>query len=171
VVKLASVSTRDFYELFKGKEDCFLAAFDAVRAHLEELISAAVAAADDWPHQVIAALRATLEFFAAEPDLARLCLLESASATPAIAIHFREAVLAGAPALARGRAELTDADSLLPETEDAILGGIASIATRSIVAGETEDLPSLLPSLADFALSPYLGPERAATLAGESSAS
>jgi AcrR family transcriptional regulator len=168
VVKLASVSTRDFYEHFKGKEDCFLAAFDALRDHLEELIVAAVAEQEDWPQQVIAALRAALDFFAAEPDLARLCLLESVSATPAIAIRFREAVLACVPFLARGRAELTDPDSLLPETEDAILGGIVSLATRSIVAGDVEKLPELLPDVVDFALSPYLGAERAAALAAAS---
>jgi AcrR family transcriptional regulator len=167
VVKLASVSTRDFYEHFKGKEECFLAAFDVLRDHIEDLITAAVASEDDWPHQVIAALRATLEFFAAEPTLARLCLLESVSATPTIAVRFREAVLACVPALARGREELDDPDSLLPETEDAILGGIVSLVTRSIVAGEAESLPALLPDLADFALSPYLGAERATDLAHE----
>jgi AcrR family transcriptional regulator len=168
VVKAASVSTRDFYELFEGKEDCFLAAFDVVRHHLENLVRSAAAAAEDWPHRVIAALRAGLEFFAAEPELARFCLLEAVGATPTIAIRFREAVLAGAPALAEGRAELADQDSLLPETEDAILGGIVSLATRSIIAGETEKLPELLPDFIDFALGPYLGAERAAELADES---
>jgi AcrR family transcriptional regulator len=168
VVKLASVSTRDFYELFEGKEDCFLAAFDAVRDHLDDVIATAAATETDWPYQVIAALRAALEFFAAEPDLARLCLLESAGATPTIAVRFREAVLAGVPALAQGRAELADQDSLLPETEDAILGGIVSLATRSILAGQTENLLDLLPDFVDFALSPYLGAERAADLARES---
>lgn len=168
IVKLASVSTRDFYELFDGKEECFLAAFDAVRDHLEDLIRAAVAEEDDWPHQTTAALRAGLAFFAAEPDLARLCLLESVSATPRIAIRFREAVLACEPALALGRAELDDPDSMLPETEDAILGGIVSLATRSIIAGDAEKLPELLPDFADFALSPYLGAERAADLSRES---
>jgi AcrR family transcriptional regulator len=167
VVKLASVSTRDFYELFKGKEECFLAAFGVLRDHLEQLIGDAVAGEDDWPHQVIAALRAGLDFFAAEPDLARLCLLESVSATPTIAVRFRESVLACVPALAVGREQLEDPDSLLPETEDAILGGIVSLLTRSIVAGESESLPSLLPALVDFALSPYLGTERAAELAQE----
>lgn len=165
VVKFASVSTRDFYEIFDSKEDCFLAAFDAVLDHLAELIASSAAAEPDWPHQVIAALRAALEFFAAEPDLARLCLLESVSATPTIAIRFREAVLAGVPALARGRSELADPDSLLPETESSIIGGAVSLATRSIIAGETEKLTDLLPDLTDFTLSPYLGAERAAELA------
>lgn len=168
VVKAASVSTRDFYELFDGKEDCFLAAFDAVRDHLEDVVRSAAAGEADWPHRVIAALRAGLEFFAAEPGLARLCLLEAVSATPAIAIRFREAVLTGVPALAEGRAELDDQASLLPETEDAILGGIVSLATRSIAAGEAEKLPDLLPDCVDFALGPYLGVERAAELAAES---
>jgi AcrR family transcriptional regulator len=170
VNKRASVSTRDFYALFEGKEDCFLAAFDALRSHLEDLMTEAAASEKDWPHQVVAALRAALGFFAAAPDLARLCLVESVSATPRIAIRFREAVLACVPALAEGRAELDDPDSLLPKTEDAILGGIVSLATRSILGGETESLPGLLPDLVDFALAPYLGAERAAELAQESSA-
>lgn len=165
VVKRASVSTRDFYELFEGKEDCFLAAFEALRGHLETLIREAGATEPDWTHRVIAALRAALSFFASEPELARLCLVESVSATPAIAIRFREAVLAGIPALAGGRAELADPDSLLPETEDVILGGLVSLATRSILGGETEKLPELLPDFVDFALSPYLGTERAGDLA------
>jgi AcrR family transcriptional regulator len=165
VVKFASVSTRDFYELFGSKEECFLAAFDAVLDHLAELIAEAAAPEPDWPHQVIAALRTALEFFAAEPDLARLCLLESVSATPTIAIRFREAVLACVPALARGRSELADPDSLLPETESSIIGGAVSLATRSIIAGESEKLADLLPDLTDFTLSPYLGAERAAELA------
>lgn len=168
VVKFASVSTRDFYELFETKEECFLAAFDAVRDHLAELIAGAAASEADWPQQVIASLRSALDFFAAEPDLARLCLLEALSATPTIAIRFREAILACVPALARGRAELADPESLLPETESSIIGGAVSLATRSIIAGEVEKLPDLLPDLVDFILAPFLGAERAAELAAGS---
>ena len=167
IVKLASVSTRDFYEHFGGKEECFLAAFDAVRDHLEELLAAAAASQPDWPHQLIAALGAALDFFAAEPDLARLCLVEPVSATPTIAIRFREAVLACVPALDKGRSEMGDGAALPPSTEDSLLGGIVSLTTRSILAGETENLPALLPDLVEFTLSPYLGAERAAELAAE----
>jgi AcrR family transcriptional regulator len=161
VVKLASVSTRDFYEHFDGKEACFLAAFEAVRDHLEGIIRAAVASEADWANQVVAALRAALEFFAAEPDLARLCLVEPVSATPAIAIRFREVVLAYVPALARGRAGAEDGDLLPPSTEDSLLGGCISLATQPVLAGKAEKLPELLPSMVEFTLSPYLGAERA----------
>ncbi|HWB68958.1 MAG TPA: TetR/AcrR family transcriptional regulator [Solirubrobacterales bacterium] len=167
VVKAASVSTRDFYSHFESKEECFLAAFDAVTAHLRTLVTKAAEPEPDWPHEIIAGLGAALSFFAAEPDLARLCLLESVSATPMIAIKFREVVLAGVPALARGRAELRDADALLPEAESAIIGGAVSLATRSIITGETGRLLELLPDLVEFTLGPYLGAERAAGLAAE----
>ena len=158
MVKLASVSTRDFYEHFEGKEECFLAAFDAVRDHLEELIAEAAAAEPDWPHQVIAALRAALDFFAAEPDLARLCLLESVSATPTIAIRFREAVLACVPALARGRAELADPDSLLPETESSILGGIVSLAPARSSPARPRSCPRSSPTWSTSPSAPIWAP-------------
>jgi AcrR family transcriptional regulator len=168
VVRAASVSTRDFYQHFENKEQCFLAAFDAIRDHLEGVILAAAADPPDWPHQVVAALQAALEFLAAEPELARFCLLESVSATPVIAIRFREAVLACVPGLESGRAEASGA-TLPPSTEDSLLGGIISLATRSVLAGETEQLPALLPDLVEFTLSPYLGVERAAGLAAATS--
>jgi AcrR family transcriptional regulator len=165
VVRSASVSTRDFYELFESKEECFLAAFAAVRDHLVELVEDAAASESDWSRQVVAALRALLEFFAAEPDLARLCLLESVSATPTIAISFRETVLSCVPALARGRSELADPDALLPGTESSIIGGAVSLAARSIVTGKPEGLPELMPDLTSFILSPYLGADLAAEIA------
>jgi AcrR family transcriptional regulator len=167
VAKLASVSTRDFYGLFESKEECFIASFDAVRDHLEALLIAAIAEEPDWPHQVIAALRAALDFFAAEPVLARLCLVEPVSATPAIAIRFREAVLACVPALARGRAELDAPDSLPQSTEDSLIGGVVTLATRTVLAGRTERLPELLPDMVEFTLGPYLGIRRTAKLAAE----
>jgi AcrR family transcriptional regulator len=169
VVRSASISTRDFYELFATKEECFLAAFDAVCDYLVGLISATAASVPDWPHQVIAAFRVALDFFAVQPDLARLCLLEAASATSTIAIRFREAVLTCVPALAQGRSELADPDSLLPDAESSIVGGAVSLATRSVIAGQIERLPELLPDLVDFTLAPFLGAERAAQLAADSS--
>src|SRR5690242_17599145 len=97
IAKAASVSTRAFYENFEGKEACFLAAFGAVLGHLRELIAEAAGPVPDWPHRVIAGTRAALAFFDREPELARLCLPESVTVTPAIAARFREAVISGVP--------------------------------------------------------------------------
>jgi AcrR family transcriptional regulator len=170
IVKAASVSSRAFYENFESKEECFLAAFDAVIAHLEELIAAAVRPVPDWPGRMIAALRTALDFFAAEPELARLCLVEPFTASPPIATRFRNVVVSAIPYLQPGRAERAEAAALPESTEDSILGGLIALTARSILAGNDDSLEQLLPDLVDFALSPYLGPERAKELAREAGA-
>ena len=166
IVKAATVSTRAFYENFDSKEQCFIAAFDVVIAHLQELLAEAAQSQSDWPHKVIAALRAALRFFDSEPDLARLCLVEPITATPATAVRFREVVLDVVPYLNLGRAERPDGDSLPQSTEDSLLGGLVVLVSRAVLAGSTS-LPDLLPDLVEFALAPYLGPEQAKKLARE----
>jgi AcrR family transcriptional regulator len=167
IVRAASVSSAAFYEHFESKEQCFLAAFDAVVDHLRDLVARAVEPVPDWPHQVIEALRTALRFFAAEPDLARLCLIEPITASPEIATHFRDVVVSCIPCLQPGRAERAEAAALPESTEDSLLGGLIAFTARSILAGDPGSIEQRLPDLVDFALSPYLGPEAAKELARE----
>jgi AcrR family transcriptional regulator len=167
IVKAASVSSRAFYELFESKEECFLEAFDLVVAHLEDLVVEAARKESDWPHQVIAGLRAALRFFTEEPDLARLCLVEPITATPVIATRFRDVVVDRSRALKPGRSEREEAGELPDSTEDSLHGGLIALVTRSVLTGNADSLEDLLPDLLDFVLSPYLGPEGARKLAAE----
>jgi AcrR family transcriptional regulator len=170
IVSAASVSSRAFYENFDSKEQCFLAAFDAVFAHLRELIDGAVASADDWPHKAIAALRAGLRFFDGEPELARFCIVEPPTASPAVTAHFRAVVDSAASELRSGRAQFAEAEELPESTEESLLGGLIVLVSRSILSGDPEVLEALLPDLAEFVLSPYVGPEAAKQLAAEAAA-
>src|SRR4051812_3544037 len=72
ITKEARVSRRIFYANFKGKEVCFLAAFEVVVGHIRELVMEAAEPGDRWPERAVAAARAVLAFFAEEPALARL---------------------------------------------------------------------------------------------------
>jgi AcrR family transcriptional regulator len=164
ITKEAKVSRRVFYANFESKDECFLAAFDAVAGHVRELVAAAVEAAPDWPRQAVAAARQTLAFLASEPDLARLCLVEAQSAGPAIAARFHAAVGELVPPLQRGRAERADERELPPSTEDSTIGALVSLASRKVAAGEADRLEDLLPDFAQFILAPYLGPEEAERL-------
>jgi AcrR family transcriptional regulator len=165
ITKAASVSRRVFYENFEGKEECFLATFDAVAGHIRELIESAVESAPDWPHQAIAAARSTLAFLASEPDLARLCLVESQSAGPKVAQHFHAAVQELVPPLRRGRDQRDGERELPPTTEDSTIGALVSLAGRKAAASEAAALEDLLPDFTEFILSPYLGPDEASRLA------
>lgn len=166
ITREAKVSRRVFYANFESKEQCFLAAFEVVVAHLRELILEEVGKVDGWPEKAIAATRAVLAFLASEPDLARLCLVESRGAGPAVAERFNQAVGELAPLLALGRAERSDGDRPLPgSTEDSTIGSLVSLVHRKVAAGEAERLEDLLPDCAELALLPYLGPAEAARLA------
>jgi AcrR family transcriptional regulator len=168
ITKAAHVSRRVFYANFDGKEECFLAAFEVVADHVREVAAEAATAEEDWPHRAISAARTVLEFFAAEPDLARLCLVESTSAGPAVAARYRAAVDAVEPFLAQGREQRSAGDRQLPDsTEESILGALASLASRKVAAGEAERLPDLLPDFSEFILAPYLGAAEATSLSRE----
>lgn len=165
IVKHAKVSRRVFYANFESKEQCFLAAFEVVVGHLHELVAEAAADVDGWPQQAIAATRATLAFLASESDLARLCLVESRGAGPAVSARFNEAVGEMTPLLRQGRAERPEAKRLPDSTEDSTIGSLVSLAYRKVAAGEAERLEDLVSDCAELALLPYLGPAEATRLA------
>jgi AcrR family transcriptional regulator len=158
IVRHAKVSRRVFYANFESKEQCFLAAFEVVVDHLRELVAEATVGVDGWPRQAIAAARATLAFLASEPDLARLVLVESRAAGPAVTARFNEAVEEMAPLLRRGRGERPEAARLPASTEDSTIGSLVTLAHRKVAAGEAAQLADLLPDCAELILPPYLGP-------------
>ena len=165
ITKQARVSRRVFYANFESKEECFLAAFEVVVGHIRALAAEAGEGIEDWPGQAIAASRAVLGFFAAEPDLARLCLVESQSAGPAVSARFHEAVHEVLPLLEQGRSERRAERELPPTTEESTLGALVLLASRKVAAGEAAQLEDLLPDFAEFILSPYLGADEATRLA------
>lgn len=168
ITKAAAVSRRTFYEHFESKEDCFLTAYDVVLEQLRERVIAAAEAEEEWPRKVRGGIAALLRFFAAEPALARLGMVESLVAGPEIAARHREAIESFIPFLRLGRVGLLDDEDLqrLPETtEDAIVGGMTLLIGRRVAAGRAEKLEELLPDLVMFALTPYLGPVEAERVA------
>jgi len=164
IAKRAAVANRVFYANFEGKQQAFIAAFDALADHLTELLLAAARDEPDWAAQIIAALRAALEFFDSEPAIARFCLLAPYTAPKAIAAHCRDRAAAALPVLARGRGLPPRPIRLPASTEDSILGGILSQMSRAAATGEPP-FPTLLPDLVEFALQPYLGRAEARRLA------
>jgi AcrR family transcriptional regulator len=165
ITKAARVSRRVFYQNFEGKDECFLAAFEVVVGHIRELAEEAAANSDAWPEQAIAAARAVLLFFAAEPDLARLCLVEALVAGPAVSARFHEAVHEAVPYLKQARAQRARARELPATTEESTIGALVMLTSRKVAAGEAAHLEDLLPDVTEFILAPYLGADEAAQLA------
>src|SRR3954447_21502311 len=77
ITDYAGASRKTFYELFTDKEDCFLAAYDAIPSLLMGKMAQGLAATEDtWEAKVHALLGEFLSFLAAEPAFAKMCIVE-----------------------------------------------------------------------------------------------
>ncbi len=167
ITRHAAVSRRTFYEHFASKDECFVAAYDTVMAELRERVAQAFEEEDDWPHAVRAGIAAMLHFLAAEPNLARLCMVEALVAGPVVVERYDAAIQSFVPYFQTGREGRSPEvlARLSPTTEEALVGGMMSLISRRIIAGKTAELESLLPDLVEFTLTPYLGSDEAAKVA------
>jgi AcrR family transcriptional regulator len=167
ITRHAAVSRRTFYEHFDGKDECFVAAFDTVTEQLRERVDEAFKAEDDWTDAMRAGIEAMLGFLAAEPNLARLAMVDAMVAGPVVVEHYDAAAQTFLPYFAAGRKGRLKKvlDRLSDSTEEALVGGMISLISRRIVAGQTDELESLLPDLTEFTLAPYVGNDEAARIA------
>ncbi|HET7177384.1 MAG TPA: TetR/AcrR family transcriptional regulator, partial [Solirubrobacterales bacterium] len=98
ITRHAAVSRRTFYEHFASKDECFVAAYDTVMAELRARVAAAIEAkGDDWPRAIKAGIAAMLGFLAAEPHLARLCMVEALVAGPVVVERYDAAIRSFVP--------------------------------------------------------------------------
>ncbi|MGE5283211.1 MAG: TetR/AcrR family transcriptional regulator [Chloroflexota bacterium] len=155
--KRAAVSKSDFYKHFESKEACFLAAYDDAVERVRIQLRSACDERRRWEIRVLDALAALLDFLAAEPELARLLLVEGLRAGRGVYDRYQEALQSFVPYLRAGAPAPPDGAPPPPESDEAIVGGVASLLSRRALAGEFERLPEFLPQIGEFVLTPYLG--------------
>jgi AcrR family transcriptional regulator len=156
VVRRAHVARKTLYDNFSGKEELFLAAFDLTVAAAEAQVAETCdpVDTDDWEARTEAGLRALLEFVAAHPAEAKLCLVEAPAASPESAARY-EAALENFIARLR---EAAPSNSGRPATlEEALVGGTVWIVQREVRRDAADQAADLLPELAQFVISPYRG--------------
>ncbi len=155
IVKRAGVARKTLYDNFEGKEEVFLAAFDAARDEVLRRVEEAGIDADlEWQDRIEGGLAAFLGYVAEQPTLARMCMIEALSATPATTKRYEEA-MESFVVLAR---QALPKDERLPDTiAETLVGGIAWIVYQQIRRGAAEQAEDLLPELAEFMMAPYQG--------------
>jgi AcrR family transcriptional regulator len=164
IVRQAGVARKTLYDNFAGKEEVFLAAFDAAIEEATQRVEDTCARIEgDWKERVEAGLAALLGYVAEEPALARMCLIEALSATPAATRRHEEALQRFVELARRSLPR----DEKLPETiEETLVGGVVWIVYQQIRRGEAERIEELLPELSEFMLAPFLGVADAAAKSG-----
>jgi AcrR family transcriptional regulator len=153
IVRRAGVARKTLYDNFEGKEEVFLAAFDAaVDEAIVRIEEDCAEVEGGWEERVQAGLASFLRYLAENPALGRMCMIEALSATPAATQRYEDAM---------GRfVELTKRtvphDDKLPDTiEETLVGGVAWIVYQQLRRDEGEKAEDLLPELSEFMLAPY----------------
>jgi len=158
----AGVSRTTFYELFEDKVACFLAAYDNTIDVLVRRVIAAYEEAGAWPERAARGLAELLEQLAAEPQLARLALVDIGSAGPAAQRRYRAAVQRLTALFEEGRDFAPGGRNLPANTSRMAIGGVTGLISDELVAGRAEQLPGLLSDVLFATLVPYIGPDAAA---------
>ena len=162
VVQAAGVSRSTFYEEFASKDECLLAAYDALLERLIDQVFAAYESETRWPDQVRAGLAALLEALAEEPEVARMATVEIPAAGPEAHRRYRAAIERFVSFFLDGRQVSGRGPTLPRETELMAVGGAEAIIFDEVVAGRASQLTELLPDILFAVLVPYLGPDEAA---------
>jgi AcrR family transcriptional regulator len=142
VIARAGVSRKTFYEQFRSKEDCFLAAYDVGVDLLLGALREAGSDDDDLLERARRRTRAYLETLASEPAFARTFMIEVDAAGPA-ARERRAAVHERFAALLREQVEAAGLPEQPEEIYLAAVGATDLLVSRAVARGRTAELPQL----------------------------
>ena len=159
----AGVSRRTFYTYFKSKEEAYFDTYDLIIDHLRDATREAAEGGGDWNEQVAAKIGATLEVFAANPDLARFVLIAPRRAGGKLVERYNKALEEGGQELTTG----IPADATAPSevVQQSMISGVMGLISAQVEEGKGDQLLKLKPDLVELFLAPFIGPEAAAKAA------
>ncbi len=159
VCAAGSVSLATFYQHFSDKADLLEAALDSSGAQMLAAAMPSARRAPDWQTATRAAIEASCGFLSAEPDFAKLRIVDVYSAGPeAIALRDKAGTELLGALVAPVLAERPELPGIAAE---ATLGAILGVLYERISAGEATRLHEAAPLLTYLVLSPLLGGKEA----------
>jgi AcrR family transcriptional regulator len=162
VLRHAGVSRKTFYELYAGKEECFVAVYEAEMEQLLAPVMQAFEGSEPWVDRLRTALGVLLGALAGDPSAARICFVEVLAAGPLALERRAHALVALDPLFApHDGADERDADGAQTPRSRAVTAGsvgyLAEVLHREIAAGRVDDLPLLRAQLTDTLTLPFTG--------------
>lgn len=161
VVHRAGVSRRTFYEHFKGKEECFAAAYARSMEQLWQLTLRDFEVEDEWVDGLRAGLAAMLSALSRRPEVASVCFVEVLAAGPLAAAQRDAAMREFLPLFERAPTEVPRTLRIFEALGLGRVADLGAVLHREIAGGRVEELPELLPELMYMMVLPFLGPQAA----------
>jgi AcrR family transcriptional regulator len=154
VVSMAGVSRRTFYEQFKDKEDCFLAAYaTGTDALIHDMVEASVVLGPDaeWRDVLRVAIDTYVGGLADNPEFAKTFLVDVLGAGPAavdLRVKVYDQFVEQYVFLARRAAHQQPEIGEVPEVYlRALVGGIGELVQQHLLTEDAKSLPELAPVL------------------------
>jgi AcrR family transcriptional regulator len=147
ITRRAHVSRDTFYQQFTNKEQCFLAAYDAItRELLHEMVAAGINQAS-YVEAVREGVRAYLSFFSERPEAARACTLDILAGGEKALVH-RERRIKSFARLFQATAERAATEQPgLPTLPAIVLRATVVVALELTTEYVRQDRVSSLPEL------------------------
>lgn len=156
VIARAGVSRKTFYEQFKDKEDCYLAAFQLGTDFLISRLAGVDDPEQDLVQRTEHLLGRYLRTLSLSAPAARAFLVEVRAAGAAAQERLSHILDRFAELFSHGADIEADTD-LAPLLRTGLVAAINEIVSREILAGRTAELPALEPRLTELAVR-ILGP-------------
>lgn len=157
IVGRSGVSRRTFYETFRSREDCLLAALELALNRLAERVTPVYRVPGRWLDRMRAAMVEALEFFDEEPYTAQLLLVETLG-SGAQALRLRQGILAEIiAAVDEARSQAKDRVDPPPLTAEGAIGGALAVLHARLLDSEHAPLAELAGQLMSIIVQPYLG--------------
>jgi AcrR family transcriptional regulator len=148
----ARISKRDFYKLFAGKEECFLAAYDIIVSQSVRGIVAAAEGEEEWRERLRLGFLAFADQITSNPEPARLALVDAFTAG-AVAVERMQRTNQLFEALMAKNFVLADAPRLPPLVVKGIVAGGSRLARARLLSGRPRQLALDGDELLQWALS------------------
>jgi AcrR family transcriptional regulator len=153
------VGVGNFYSLFEGKEDCFLAAFESIVVSARVQIGQAVSTTDGWAEKTFLGLRELVSLILADRRSARVVLIEALPAGPEATRRYSTLLDSAAGWLRRGRSLSPEGESLPPTFERFVIAGLAYYLQQRLFTGETLEFEGLFDEICSAVLAPLVDAE------------
>ena len=158
IADAAGISIDSFFELFKHKQECFTAAFDAMGEELLRVTANPELVADDWPRAVRQAIGALMHHLADHPLHAQMIATGVYATGPDAIERNYELAQEIATLLTEGAPE--GAGGML--AVDGVAGAIWHTVRCQVVGEQIQRLPALTDYVAYVVLTPFIGSGAAA---------
>ncbi|HEY5195191.1 MAG TPA: TetR family transcriptional regulator [Solirubrobacteraceae bacterium] len=161
VVQRAGVSRRTFYELYRDREECFLAAFDDAIARAARYILDTYDPNARWTERIRTVLTGLLSFLDVECGAGQLLIVGSLGAGNEALERRRRGIAQMISLVDEGRKEAKASTELPPLTAEGIVGGVLSVLQARLLDDNSGQLVELSGPLTSMIVLPYLGPAAA----------